>query len=78
MAVCSVCGKKIQVGNNISFSYRHTKRKFRANLQNVRVFNEDGTTERKVMCTQCIKAMYKTTGRRVRAVPGKSEATPTT
>lgn len=67
MAVCSVCGKKVAVGNNVSFSKRHTKRIFKPNLQNIRVADANGNMRRQVICTQCLKAMYKTTGRR--AVP---------
>ena len=59
MAQCQHCGKRAQVGNNVSHSKRRTKRLFRANIQHVRVF-EDGKMVRKVLCTKCIKALTKT------------------
>jgi large subunit ribosomal protein L28 len=61
MAVCANCGKKAVTGNNVSFSKRHTKRKFNPNLQRVRVLEGDKLV-RKIYCTKCIKAMSKTAG----------------
>ena len=34
--VCEICGKKRQVGNNVSHANNRTKRVFRPNLQTVR------------------------------------------
>ena len=59
MAQCGNCGKKAQVGNNVSHSKRRTKRLFHANIQHTRVF-EDGKMVRKYLCTKCIKALNKT------------------
>lgn len=39
--VCDLTGKKAMKGNNVSFSNRKTKRRFRANLQNKRFFIEE-------------------------------------
>ena len=52
---CDVCGKKPSVGNNVSHSNRHTKRRFMVNLQTAVI---QGT--RKNICTSCMRTMYKT------------------
>ena len=39
--VCDLTGKKAMKGNNVSFSNRRTKRRFKANLQNKRFFIEE-------------------------------------
>ncbi|MBX3065892.1 MAG: 50S ribosomal protein L28 [Anaerolineae bacterium] len=61
MAVCANCGKKAQSGNAVSFSKRHTKRKFNPNLQRIKVL-EGEKVVRKVYCAKCIKALSKTAG----------------
>jgi large subunit ribosomal protein L28 len=58
MAKCEVCGKGPQFGNNVSHSMRHTKRRFNANVQRVRVV-ENGVEKRLYMCTTCIKTREK-------------------
>ena len=52
---CEICGKGQVSGNNVSHSNRHTKRKFNANIQTVRV-EENGTVTRKNVCTSCIRS----------------------
>ena len=59
MARCDVCGKGLLFGNNVSHSMRHTRRRWRANIQHVRVI-ENGAEKRMYMCTQCIKTREKT------------------
>jgi large subunit ribosomal protein L28 len=39
--VCDLTGKKAMKGNNVSFSNRRTKRRFKANLQNKKFFIEE-------------------------------------
>ena len=39
--VCDLTGKKAMKGNNVSFSNKKTKRRFKANLQNKRFFIEE-------------------------------------
>ena len=39
--VCDLTGKKSMKGNNVSFSNRKTKRRFKANLQNKKFFIEE-------------------------------------
>ena len=52
---CAICGKGQVSGNNVSHSNRHTKRKWNANIQTVRV-EENGTVTRQNVCTKCIRA----------------------
>jgi large subunit ribosomal protein L28 len=59
MAKCENCGKGPQFGHNVSFSQKKTKRKFKANVQKVTVY-EGGRKVRKNLCTRCIKALSKT------------------
>ena len=58
MAKCANCGKTAQVGNHVSFSKRHTKRRFLANLQKIHVMEGEKRVA-KMYCTRCIKALSK-------------------
>lgn len=53
--VCAVCGKGQISGNNVSHSNRHTRRKWNANIQSVKVA-EGSTVVRKNVCTRCIRS----------------------
>ena len=52
---CAICGKSQSSGNNVSHSNRHTRRKWDANIQSVRV-NEGGAVKRVKVCTKCIRS----------------------
>jgi large subunit ribosomal protein L28 len=54
-AVCDVCGKKPNFGNNISHSHRKTRRRWDPNIQKLRVM-VDGVPKRLAVCTKCLKA----------------------
>lgn len=58
MAHCEHCGKKTQFGKNRSFSMNATRRKFKPNLQKVKVL-EDGRLVQKTLCTKCIKRLSR-------------------
>lgn len=59
--MCEICGKRPQVGNNVSHAHNLNKRRFNPNLQRVRAMQ--GKQVKKMMvCTECIK-----TGRVVKA-----------
>ncbi len=60
MAHCTVCGKTTTFGQSRPWSNKATKRKFKANLQKVAVY-ENGRKVRKVMCTRCLRTMSKIT-----------------
>ena len=53
--VCDICGKRPQVGNNISHAHNVTKRRFKPNLQSVRALKA-GRVQRMTVCTSCIKS----------------------
>jgi large subunit ribosomal protein L28 len=58
MAKCQSCGKTTTFGQNRSFSMKATKRKFRPNLQRVRVM-ENGRLVQKTLCAKCIKRLAR-------------------
>ncbi|NDJ51690.1 MAG: 50S ribosomal protein L28 [Chloroflexi bacterium] len=58
MAVCEICGKRPQVGNNVSFSQKKTKRQFLPNIQKTKVFR-DGRLVSIQACAKCIKTLNK-------------------
>ncbi|RMH55501.1 MAG: 50S ribosomal protein L28 [Candidatus Hydrogenedentota bacterium] len=52
---CHVCGKAAVTGHNVSHSNRKTNRKWRPNLQKVRI-RERGKVHTVLVCTRCIKS----------------------
>lgn len=52
---CEVCGKRPQVGHNVSHSNRKTHRRFEPNLQ---LSTMNGSKQR--VCTQCLRTACKT------------------
>lgn len=53
--VCKICGKGPSVGNNVSHANNRTKRRWRPNLQRVRV--KLGAGNRRILaCTRCIRS----------------------
>lgn len=55
MAKCEVCGKTMQTGMKVSHSHIHTKRKWKPNLQRVKVV-VGGTPQRINVCTRCLRS----------------------
>ena len=53
--ICYYCGKKRQIGNNVSHANNRTKREFRANLFKVRAMI-DGSPQRIKVCSRCIRS----------------------
>jgi large subunit ribosomal protein L28 len=53
---CAICGKRPQVGNNVSHAHNLTKRRFNPNLQNVRVVLKNGRVQKLTVCTRCIRS----------------------
>ncbi len=53
---CAICGKKPQVGNNVSHAHNKTKRRFLPNLKKVRAQLESGEIKRLSVCTKCIRS----------------------
>ena len=67
--VCEICGKRTQTGNTVETRGKAkylggvgtkvtgiTRRKFKPNLQRVRVSNGKGGTKTAKVCTQCIRS----------------------
>lgn len=52
---CEICGKSQVSGNSVSHSNRHTKRKWNANIQTVRI-EENGRVRKANVCTSCIRS----------------------
>ncbi|MDD2215132.1 MAG: 50S ribosomal protein L28 [Eubacteriales bacterium] len=52
---CEICGKGQVSGNKVSHSNRHSRRKWNANIQTVKV-DENGKVSRKNVCTRCIRS----------------------
>jgi len=52
---CAICGKTASVGNQISASDKHSKRRWQPNLQKVTVL-VNGARKKMLVCTSCIRA----------------------
>jgi len=52
---CELCGKKRQIGHNVSHANNKTKREFRPNLVKVRA-KIDGSVRRVRICTRCLRS----------------------
>jgi len=53
---CEICGKKPQVGNNVSHAHNKNKRRFMPNLQRVRAQLQDGQVKKISVCTRCLRS----------------------
>lgn len=53
--ICQVCGKSEMSGCIVSHSNRHTKRKWKPNIQKVRA-KVGGETKRVNICTRCLRS----------------------
>ncbi|MBI1291532.1 50S ribosomal protein L28 [bacterium] len=75
MAICKFTGKKRAVGNNVSHANNKTKRTFKANLQKVKILDEQGRPTRAVVSTKAIKngAFRKPTPRKIQLALAKAE-----
>ena len=52
---CEICGKGQTSGNNVSHSVRRTRRKWNANIQSVRIADENGTVRKANVCIRSNK-----------------------
>ncbi|MBU1486793.1 50S ribosomal protein L28 [bacterium] len=53
--VCTVCGKRPGVGNNVSHSHKKTRRRWLPNLQRVKTVISGGHKRIRV-CARCLRA----------------------
>ncbi len=58
MAKCEMCGKIPQFGRSRSKAFNTTNRKFKPNIQRVRV-QKNGQRVRMSLCAKCIKTLAK-------------------
>lgn len=58
MAKCEICGKGPQFGNRVSFSMRHTRHMWKANVQRKTIWT-DGKPRTVYACAKCLKTMQK-------------------
>jgi large subunit ribosomal protein L28 len=57
---CDVCGKKPMAGYSVSHSMRHTKRRWRPNIQRA-TLQVQGIPVQLDLCTRCLRTHHKTT-----------------
>jgi large subunit ribosomal protein L28 len=55
MAKCSVCGKGVSFGINVSHSHRRSNRTFKANIRRVKAV-VNGTNKTVYVCARCLRA----------------------
>lgn len=55
MAKCSVCGKGVTFGHNVSHSNRKTNRVWKANIRTVRAV-VDGSPKKISVCSRCLRS----------------------
>jgi len=53
--VCEICGKGPVFGNSVSHSHKATKKKWKPNLQRIKIETDSGTRKAWV-CTNCIRS----------------------
>ena len=56
---CAICGKKPQVGNNVSNANNKTKRRFLPNLRSVKITLKDGTVKRVKVSAKALRTLKK-------------------
>ncbi len=52
---CEICGKGQTSGNAVSHSNIHSRRKWNANIQSVKI-NDNGAVRKADVCTKCLKS----------------------
>ncbi len=52
---CDICGKKPQVGHNISHAHNLSKRRFNPNLHRMKI-QLDGRVKKVSVCTSCLRS----------------------
>lgn len=55
MAKCSVCGKGVTFGNNVSHSHRLSNRTWKPNVRRVKI-EVNGVTKHVYVCTRCLRS----------------------
>ena len=55
MAKCSVCGKGVHFGNNVSHANNKSSKMWKSNIKSVRC-NVNGTPKKMYVCTSCLRS----------------------
>ena len=55
MAICSVCGKGVSFGHNVSHSNRKTNRVWKPNIRKVKAV-VNGTNKTGNVCSRCLRS----------------------
>ncbi|NBH81812.1 50S ribosomal protein L28 [bacterium C-53] len=55
MAKCSVCGKGVHFGNNVSHSHRRSNRIWKSNIKRVKC-KVNGAPKRIYVCASCLRS----------------------
>ena len=55
--MCEICGKRPEVGNNVSHANNRTKRRWKPNLRRVRAVQQ-GAVRFVRVCTRCLRSGY--------------------
>lgn len=58
MAKCSICGKGVAFGHNVSHSNRKTNRTWKPNIRRVKTV-VDGTHKTVYVCSRCLRTSKK-------------------
>jgi large subunit ribosomal protein L28 len=73
---CAICGKKTVTGRQISHAHNVNPRRWQPNLQRVRAL-VDGSVERILVCTRCLRSGKVTKAPRRRWSPAEAESSQT-
>lgn len=57
--VCSICNKGKMSGNTVSHSNRKARTSWNANVQKVKLVDENGHETSEYVCTRCLRTMKK-------------------
>ncbi|CAN5459829.1 50S ribosomal protein L28 [soil metagenome] len=73
MAKCEITGKQRRVGNSVSHANNKTKRTFKANIQKVKIVDENGVTRRAYVSTKALKSglVRKAVSRKIQLAAAK-------
>ncbi len=52
---CDICGKGVQVGNNVSHSHLKTKKRWNPNIKKMKV-SINGSVQSKNICSRCLRS----------------------
>ncbi len=58
MAKCSICGKGVVFGENVSHSHRKTNRSWKPNIRKVKI-SVGGNAKTVSVCSRCLRTMKK-------------------